>query len=414
VARKYINPSRQTPARSVASLGGRAVDEFRSWVDYTYPGSRPEDVIANYTRQTAPQDVPGAKLDGYPWAASWGSFLAAVRDKSDPRGARSVIRQVMESSRPVDALGERVPGEGGFLVPWRLSEQVFAYMTRAAVWPRATIVPMDSLWQAVPVLDNPSQSGGGQALGGLTFSLIEEASPYPASTPSFGRLQLEARKVGALLKGTPNELLADSPALGDFLARVVAMGLEWWLDDYFISTGTGAGQPQALLNAPAGYVVARTGGAGKVVHLDIVTMLKALHPASKASATWLLSEDAFDQLLELYEIIGTAPAGQMIPPPQTLVFDTQIGMWRLLGVPAVVTDHQPAAGTTGDVMLCDLSQYLIGMRSGLVVEVAPLGAGFPNDTSDIRIRWRGDGRFWPQSSYTLANGKVTSPLVILQ
>ncbi len=49
----------------------------------------------------------------------------------------------------------------------------------------------------------------------------------------------------------------------------------------------------------------------------------------------------------------------------------------------------------------------------MTVEVSSKGTGFPTDTSNIRVRYRWDARFWPQSTITLANGKVVSPLVVL-
>jgi HK97 family phage major capsid protein len=370
-------------------------------------------------RRQAPVPAPagdggealGAKLDGYPWARSWGSFLNAIGGRDDATGAQAVIRRVMEEGRPRDAFSERVPADGGLLVPERLRQQVLAYMTAAVVRPEATIITMDSLRVPIPVLDNPSQSGSAQALGGLTFAITEAAAPITPTTADFARLALEAHKAAAYLQSVPNELCDDSPAFGDFLARVAGAGYAWFEDDLFIGTGTGIGEPQALLNAPGALAVTRTTG-GKVVHLDIVTMLKGLHPASKAKATWLLSTDAFDQLLELYEIDGTAPAGQDIPPPGTLKFNSQSDRWELLGLGAAVTDHQPAVGTAGDVMLADLSLYLIGDRQELTVERSG-GSGFVSDTSNFRIRSRIDGRFWPQQTYTTTAGQPVAPLVVL-
>ena len=114
-------------------------------------------------------EAPGARLDGFPWARSWGSFLNAIGQRDDATGAQAQIRRVMED-RPRDAMSERVPAGGGFLVPERLRQQVLAYMAGAAVRPRATVVPMDSLRVPIPVLDNTNQASGAQALGGLTFA----------------------------------------------------------------------------------------------------------------------------------------------------------------------------------------------------------------------------------------------------
>lgn len=409
-ASRNVSNARRGSAPGPGRLGARAADEFRAWVEYTYPGSSPDEVIANYGRQaaTAGQGRPGAALDHFPWARSWGAFLAAVRDEKDPLGARGAITKVR------NAMGERVPSAGGFLVPERLRSQVLSYMQTSIVTPRCMYVPMDSLRVPVPVLDNPSQASGAQALGGLTFSFTEEGQPIAASVPQFGRVALEAWPDKALIKDVPNELLEDAtPFTESFLPRIIARGLSWHIDDVALYQGTGAGQPEALAAAPGAVRVSRT-TSSEVLHADVVAMLKALHPASKCCATWLASEDVFDQLLELYEIVGTAPAGQDIPPPGTLKYNSDSGRWELVGLEIIANDHQPALGTAGDLMLADMSLLLLGDRGEMTAEVSQKGPGFGKGTSYIRIRYRWDARYWLRQSVTLANGKITSPLVILQ
>ena len=79
---------------------------------------------------------------------------------------------------------ERVGTEGGFLVPEVLRSQVLFYMMTAIVRPQATVLPMSSLRLPVPVLDNPTQSGTTQALGGLTFWFAEEGAAI-GNSPGF-------------------------------------------------------------------------------------------------------------------------------------------------------------------------------------------------------------------------------------
>jgi hypothetical protein len=64
-------------------------------------------------------------------------------------------------------------------------------------------------------------------------------------------------------------------------------------------------------------------------------------------------------------------------------------------------------------VLADLGLFLVGDRGELMVERSQQGAGFTTDTSNFRVRWRGDARYWIQESITLANGSVVSPIVIL-
>ncbi|HEX6520950.1 MAG TPA: phage major capsid protein [Streptosporangiaceae bacterium] len=409
MARRYVNPNRQAgPAENAFDLAVGARFSIP-------PGEITNRDRKAYARMLTGTGPAGAKLDKFPWAASWSAFLTAISDKNDEAGARRECRKVMEAARQLQnaaGLAERVPSEGGYLVPERLRTGVLAYMTGGLIRPRCTVVTMDSLRVPVPLLDSPNQSGGTQALGGLTWAMVEETAGITPSVPNFGRVTLEARKAAAYMVGVPNELVADAtPFTEDFLPRVIAMGLEWFIDDMAVYTGTGVGEPQALVNAPGAVIVTRN-TSSKVLHTDVVTMLKSLHPASKTTAVWLASEDVFDQLLTVYELIGTAPSGQDTSPPNVLKFKD--GKWTLFGLEILVNDHQPAVGTQGDLMLCDLSLLLVGERDQMTVEVSSKGTGFPTDTSNIRVRYRWDARFWPQSTITLTNGKVVAPLVVLQ
>lgn len=408
MARRYVHPSRVAESALEREVGAKFS---------IAPGEVTAAHIRAYAELTAPKatrpgpDGPAAKLDKQPFAASWSAFLNAIRRDDD---ARAIIHKVMEESRPRNEMGTRIPSGGGFLVPQRLAKTVLAYMTRGVIKQHATQVPMDTLRVGIPTLENISQASGAQGLGGLAFYMAEETAGITPTSPSFSQVVLEARKAAALLQRVPNELLDDATAFTEvFLPQTIALGMEWFIDDMAIGTGTGVGEPQALVNAP-GAVTVNRGTANEVLHLDIITCLKNLHPASKASATWLLSEDAFDFLLELYENPSGGSNAGIATAPGTLRFNSVTKTWELLGVPAVVTDHQGVIGARGDVMLVDLALYLWGQRDEMLIEISSKGDGFVVSASNIRIKQRIDGRFWPQSSYTLQNGKVVSPLVVLQ
>lgn len=360
------------------------------------------------------EDAPGARLDSQPWAQSWPAYLAAVFGK-DPAEARQFI---------ANAWTERLPDEGGFLVPEQLRSQVLAYIAPAVVRPRAMVLPMSAAQLHVPVLDNPSQASGNQALGGLTFSFAEDSDSIPSSTPGLARAKLTARKLAALV-AVPNELAGDAAgALGDFISRVIAIGYAWAEDDYFIS-GTGAGQPQGILNAGCAVSVTRADIGQPPVLADLVAMIKALAPASKAAGLmpgitdvgWLISATVVDALLELYLLpAGTSPTSGA---PVTLSDWLLLGDGRqvgpsALGLPAFITDHQPAAGTRGDIALADIRNYLIGDRLELTIERSAAGSGFVTDITNYRIKARVDGRYFVQGQTTTKAGGQVSPVVVLQ
>jgi len=370
---------------------------------------RADRAAARMTEAQRAQAPQAAKLDKFPWAASFGSFIAAIRDPSDPQGARSAISAVRNQ------MGEAQPSEGGFLVPWGLQQRILALMTTAIVRPRATCIPVAGLRESVPFLENADQSTAGQALAGLKFGLIEEGATWPATNPRFGRTTLEVNKIGAYIQNVPNELLADSPAFTEvFLPTTIARGLAFFEDDLFVASGSGVGQPEALANAPAAVTVTRANSGEAPVHADIIALAQALHPESWTAACWLLSADAFSALLELYLNPTGGSAAGIVPPSEWLVYNPTLGYWTLLGIPAFPNDHQNATGSPADVMLCELDLYLVADRGEMTVEVSSKGAGFTSDTSNIRIRHRVDGRFWPRSPYTTKASQSVSPLVVLQ
>lgn len=361
-------------------------------------------------------DAPGAALDGQPWARSWGAFMRAVTDAGDS-SAREFIGQVMD--RPVNAgFSERHPEQGGFLVPEYLRSQVLAYMTGAIVRPRAMVIPMSSLRLGVPFVDNVTQASGAQALGGLTWAWTAEGAGIVPSAPAFGRVTMEARKAAGLLQNVPDELADDAAgALGSFFGSAAARGYDWFEDDFFLN-GTGVGEPQGLINAPCAVATSR-GTPGAVGFLDVVSMYKSLHPHSKQratipgayGATWLLSATAMDQILELYY----NPSGSEVVPPSgwfSAGDGDQVGA-SMIGVPLVVTDHQPALGTAGDVVLADLSYYVIADRLEMTVERSRLGRSFQANASDFRLKARLDGRYLIQSPTTTEAAQSVSPIVVL-
>lgn len=359
-------------------------------------------------------DAPGARLDDQPWARSWPAFLSAVSG-SDP-SARQFIR---------NAWTERVGSEGGFLVPESLRAQVMSYVAPAVVRPRAMVLPMGTLRMGVPYVDNPSQASGKQALGGLTFSFVEDGAPIPSSAPGLGRALLEAQKLAALV-GIPNELESDAAgALGDFIARVIGIGYAWAEDDYFIA-GTGVGQPQGILNASCAVKVSRTGSP--VNAADVATMLSKLHPAALAAGLmpgitdvgWLVSESLLAAILQMYlNAGGTTPPSPDVPilaalPSWLSLGDGHMIGPSILGLPAFVTDHQAAAGSPGDLALVDLRNYLIGDRLELTIERSVAGSGFPADITNYRVKARVDGRYFVPGSTTTEASQTVSPVVVLQ
>jgi HK97 family phage major capsid protein len=105
---------------------------------------------------------------------------------------------------------------------------------------------------------------------------------------------------------------------------------------------------------------------------------------------------------------------QLVTSPLSWLTDMRSGMpLQLLGMPVYWTDALPTLGTTGDIILCDPSYYLIGDRQNIEIAYSE-HYKFVNDQGTWRVTARMDGQPWIDSSITLEDGSTTvSPFVTL-
>ena len=346
--------------------------------------------------------APGAVLDGEELAANWGSFTQAVyhrAEQTDP------VRAFKKSIK--NAMSERVPSSGGFLVPEVLrSDMLMVALEKAIVRSRARIIPMDSLRVPYPMIDDTSHTSS--VYGGVIGFWTEEAAALSASQPSFGRAVLEAKKLTGYTE-VPNELLSDSvEALTQFIREIFPEALAFFEDVGFLS-GSGVGQPQGVYNSPCAIVsAARAGGAGAAVqYIDIAGMYARLLPFSLNSAVWLCSPDVLPGLMTMVTASGIAP------PLWLSNFSAADGFpgggngdgrnYELLGRPLLVTEKAPALSAQGCLALVDFGYYLLGDRQQMEFNSSE-DYRFQNDLTAFRFTERVDGRTWIQSAITPENG----------
>jgi HK97 family phage major capsid protein len=357
--------------------------------------------------------APGASLDKEPgWGSDISAFFRTIWHntyKDDPGviKARQTIR---------NAMSERVPADGGFLVPEVLrSDLLRVALETAIVRSRARIIPMETLRVPYPGVDDTSHVSN--VYGGVTWNWTEEAASLSASQPSFLRVVLEAKKL-TLYTEVPNELLADAIAtFQQFISEAFPEALAFGEDDAFIN-GSGQGEPQGYLNSPCAISVTRA-TASKVQFADIAAMFPKMLPASYNRAIWVCSPGVIAQLLQLVLSTGNATIPVVAPPlwlTSTGGSPSAFGAptWQLLGRPLYVTEKHPALGATGDLAYFDPGYYLLGDRQ-VMQATSSEHYKFQNDLTAIRVIERVDGRTWTQSPITAKNGTdLLSPVVVLQ
>lgn len=300
------------------------------------------------------------------------------------------------------------PADGGFLVPETLRSQLLQLaLEQSVVRPLATVVPMDSARVPFPMIDTTTNAGS--VFGGMVAYWGEEGAALQDSSPKFGRITLDAKKLTGL-SAVPNELLQDSIVSFSALIETLWPQALAFEEDAKFQIGSGTGEPLGFRGAgnPAAVAVPRT-TLNKITYVDVVNMYARMLPSSLSRGVWMCAPDALPQLLQLSLTVGTG--GNSV-----FVVNAAAGMpMSIFGRPLIITEKASALGSRGDLAFVDLSYYLVGDRQIMTAD-SSTDYQFGNDRTTFRIIQRVDGRPWIQSAITPANGSTAtlSPFVELK
>lgn len=346
--------------------------------------------------------APGAALDKE--FGNWSDYLKNIwgkADTSEALAAKHRIKQIQNS------FGSTVPSDGGFLIPEYLrSELLRVALEKAVVRSRARVIPMETLSVPFPTID--STSNASSVHGGIVGYWTEEGGSLTDSSPTFGRINLMAKKL-TVYSEIPNELFQDSLiSLQAFMDDAYPEAIMWFEDVAFTS-GNGVGQPIGFLNADAAVSVTKETGqeAGTIVWENIVKAYSRMLPSSLGNAVWVCHIDTFPQLATMALSVGTGGSAVWIgngdgagAPPVTI-----------LGRPVVWTEKVSSVGTAGDINFVDFGYYLIGDRQAMQADTS-VDFKFGNDKTAMRVIERVDGQPWIKSAITPQTGSNTlSPFV---
>lgn len=357
-----------------------------------------------------PENQP-AKLDPQAQARpfkSLGEQLVAIA-RSSAQGA-TIDNRLLEIQNASGA-NESIPSEGGFLVQQDFASEIIQNIHETAILAsRCTRVTISSNANGLKMLgvDETSRATGSR-WGGVQGYWANEAATVTASKPKFRQIELNLNKLMALYYAT-DELLADAPALEGILRQAFAEELAFLTDDA-IYRGTGAGRPLGILNA--GCLVSVPAEAGQaadtVVYENVVKMWSRMPARSRANAVWFINQELEPQLHQMYLAIGTA--GVPVYLPANGVAQQPYG--TLFGRPVLPIEHASAPGDVGDILLADMSQYLLADKGG-VQTASSMHVKFEYDEMAFRVTYRVDGQPKLAKSITPYKGSnALSPFVAL-
>lgn len=304
---------------------------------------------------------------------------------------------------------EGIPSEGGFLVQTDFSTELIKNVhTTANLFAKCRKIPISANSNSLTIngVDETSRANGSR-WGGVQVYFSDEAGTVTATKPKFRQMNLKLKKLMGLYYAT-DEVLQDAAALGAIVTQAFQEEYAFKLDDQILN-GTGAGQLLGILNSAALISQAAEAGqiASTVVYENIINMWNRMPAYNRTKAEWYINQDVEPQLDQMYLAIGAGgipvywPAGGV----------TASAPATIKARPVNVVEQCQALGTLGDIMLLDLSQYLV-IDKGAMQSAESIHVRFINDEDTFRFTYRVDGQpLWSTTLTSFNSGTTRSPFV---
>ena len=350
-----------------------------------------------------------------------GENLAAKKPWQDRAEFFGAVISNTKANRVTDprlqaALGgsESVPAEGGFPVPVEFGTDLLqrAYDV-GDVAKRCRQMTMSSARLILNAIDETSRADGSR-WGGLLAYWLSEANTYTGTKPKFREVQLVANKLIGLAYLT-EELMEDTTAVSSYIDTIFPDEFAFKIDDAIIN-GTGAGQPLGILSpkSAATIVQAKDSGqaTGTVSSTNLLNMWSRLIAKSRKTACWFINQSVEPQLYPL--TLGSPSLGQilMYTPPGQLGNNSDYGL--LFGKPVIPIEQTSALSTQGDIILADMSQYILAKRNEVRAD-SSIHVAFLTGELALRFMLRLDGQLWWNKPLQpkAASAPTLSPIVTL-
>ena len=246
-----------------------------------------------------------------------------------------------------NALSEGTDSEGGYLVPDEFERTLIKGLEQATVIRHhAHVITTSSGSHKIPIVASHGSA-----------AWLDEGGQYTESDEVFGQVQLDAHKVGTIIK-VSEELLQDSAFdLESYITSEFTRRIGNKEEEAFL-TGNGTGKPTGILDATAGGQVGVTTASSTAITADeVIDLFHSLKAPYRQNAVWILNDSTVKAIRKLKN-----GAGDYLWQPALKDGDVP----TILGRPYFTTPYAPeiAAGAK-TIVFGDLSYYWIGDRTGI-------------------------------------------------
>lgn len=322
---------------------------------------------------------------------NFGEYIATIAGSpGDPRLQELRVQQMKNGV------------SGGFAIPEQFREELLMVDPQTATFrPRAMVIPAGDPPDAKLTMPALDQGSSQNMYGGVTVTHGDESMTITESTMVLRKIELLPKKIQGYMTAS-HELLNNWSAASAVIPQLMRSAVTGAEDTDFL-TGDGVNKALGILNAPAAIDYNRA-TANQIAWADVYNMYARLWKRG-GSPVWVTSQTTLPQLVQIADAssrsIWQASAVEGTPD-------------RLLGIPVVYNERSPALGTKGDLLLADMSAYLIKDGSGPVVAMSE-HFRFQNDEVAFRITWMVDGQSWLHEAIPLegSTSNTVSPFIVL-
>lgn len=310
------------------------------------------------------------------------------------------------TTRAASGLNESTPSDGGFLVQQDFVTELLKRTYETGILAsKVRKIPISTNANGLKInaIDEMSR-GNGSRWGGIQTYWENEADEHTASKPKFRTMDLSLKKLTGLCYAT-DELLQDAAALESVLRMAFAEEFGFKMDDAIL-TGIGSGQPLGILNSEALVKVAKDNAQNTPITVqNLINMWSRLWTRSRANSAWYVNQEIEPLLYTL--TIGDKPvyipAGGLSETPYATLF----------GRPIMPLEQSSAIGEVGDIVLADMSQYLLIDKGGINA-ASSIHVRFLYDENVFRFIYRVDGQpIWNKPLIPYKGTNTTSPFIAL-
>lgn len=321
--------------------------------------------------------------------------------------------------RAISGASEMVPSDGGFMVQTDFASEI---MSRAyemgQILSRVRRIPIGASSNGLKLLaiDETSRATGSR-WGGVQVYRAAEGGDFTAKKPKFRQMELGLKKLVGLAYAT-DELLQDTTALESIFSQAFQEELTFNIEREIVS-GVGGGEMLGFMNSGCLVTVSKESSqaSATVVAENALKMYGRLWARSRANAVWFINQDVEQQLpqmnVKIKNVAGTENVGgvAVYMPPGGI---SQSPYGSLFGRPVIPVEYMETLGTKGDIVLADLSQYVVIDKGG-VQAASSIHVRFLNDEQTFRWVVRNDGQPTWNAALTPFKGSATqSPFICLE